>query len=97
MDGMTQLVRQGGYIVRSALVINQHPGSDVRGNGSTEGSAHFSMAHLAIQMVLFKYPARQFFNPGLEIVECIKNRLCCLVESVHFIGFNHRGVDITTS
>jgi hypothetical protein len=52
------------------------------------------MAYLTIEVILFEHPACQFFHPGLEIMECIEYRLSGLIKTVHFIGFNHRGIDI---
>ena len=54
VDGMAQFVRHGGHIIGAALVIEQHPGGQVRDELSAESAAAFALAHFAVEVAVVK-------------------------------------------
>ena len=91
---MAQFVRHGGDIIRSALVVEQNPGSQVRGEGGAESAAHLAFADLAVNVVGIQDLLGHAGELGMELVEGLQDDLRGLVIAVGLIRLGDRGVDV---
>ncbi len=97
MDGVPQLMRHGGHVIGFALVVEQHPGGDIRVDGGAESPAALALAHLAVEMVICEHAFRHLGEARVELAEGLQHLGSGFGILVRFFGFGDRRVDIITA
>ena len=59
VDGVAELVGEGGHVAHPAGVVDQHPGGVAGQHGVAEGAAPLALADLAVEVALVEHPLRR--------------------------------------